>query len=1052
MIKLRLPLLLLLITLCALPPATPSRAQGGDASAPEVNEGAAKTDEERQRALSALSEAARRALDSGETLKAARLLTRAGNVKLRLQLPREAMESYREALALLERTPDAEASVDALDGLGAAHTHVGECDAAGDFLRRAVALAERSGYAAGKAQALLTLSECKHYGDPTSALGMAREALALSQSAGDKTGVAKAYAAIGSYHQALNNLAEATESHEAALGIWRELGVADQQAAALIDLGFIEFRKSAWQNVFKFLSEAQGLLDEKSEPYNMGRINAGLAEAFVESGLPGPGLEKFRQSMDIYRRTQDKRAMIAAAWAIGKTQYMLGKYPEALDELQRTLADAEAMGDKKVAALCHDFLGRTFLALNDDASALSHFERAQEMYEQLKHPLEAARVRAFKGQVYEQQGRVEEAEKAYRDALETFQALADQVNQSATLYALGSLELKRNNLDAAEDYLRRSIEATENMRRLSTSRDLTAAFSASVHGRYESYIECLMRKARAEPGRGFEARAFETSELARGRSLAELLRATETTLAPGLDPQLAAREKSLRLALRVREDDRVALLGGEYKKEELDALEAELSRLEAEYKQVNESIRASHPTYDQLARPSAWDLRRIQEEVVADDQTVLLEFSLGEARSYVWAITRDQLTFRELPARATINAAARAVYEALAKEPGEGTDDSLTRAAGELSRMVLSPVAESLGGRRVVVVADGALNYIPFQLLPSPNADGEPLIAVNEVVNAPSASILGQLRQETARRRAPSKTLAAFGDPVSASDYARDKGKSGGGSVVAATRTPEGEEARRAVRDIELQGDAFDPTRTGRLFYAGRELANLREVASAGKTFVAADYDATRERLRATDLTDFAILHFATHGFLDPARPEKSGLVLSTVDREGRPIEGFVQLQDIYNLRAPVDLVVLSACRTALGKEVRGEGLIGLTRGFMYAGASSVVSSLWKVDDEATAELMKRFYANVLRGGQTPAAALRDAQNSIRREPQWRSPYYWAAFTLQGEYRRPIAATRAGVATVEGKMLLAAGALLLVACVGAAWLYRRRRRSQGARV
>jgi hypothetical protein len=171
------------------------------------------------------------------------------------------------------------------------------------------------------------------------------------------------------------------------------------------------------------------------------------------------------------------------------------------------------------------------------------------------------------------------------------------------------------------------------------------------------------------------------------------------------------------------------------------------------------------------------------------------------------------------------------------------------------------------------------------------------------------------------------------------------------------------------------------------------------------------------------------------------------------VDSDGRPLEGFVGLQDVYNLRAPVDLVVLSACRTALGKEVRGEGLIGLTRGFMYAGASSVVASLWEVNDEATAELMKRFYSNVLGRGMTPSAALRDAQNSIRREPQWRSPHYWAAFTLQGEHRRVIARAAqapaaASVSTYDGKAL-AAGVILLAA-VGAfaAWFFLRRRRGR----
>ena len=210
---------------------------------------------------------------------------------------------------------------------------------------------------------------------------------------------------------------------------------------------------------------------------------------------------------------------------------------------------------------------------------------------------------------------------------------------------------------------------------------------------------------------------------------------------------------------------------------------------------------------------------------------------------------------------------------------------------------------------------------------------------------------------------------------------------------------------------------------------------------------MATGFDASRENLESTDLTHYAILHFATHGLLDSKRPENSGLLLSTVNREGQAQNGFVGLQDVYRLRAPVDLVVLSACQTGLGKEVRGEGLIGLTRGFMYAGASSVMASLWKVDDEATAELMKRFYVNMLQRGMTPAAALGAAQNSIRQEPQWRAPYYWAAFTMQGEYRQIIKPVPARDRPLY--VLMAAIAVLL-SVVGFAWQYRRVRRMRTA--
>jgi len=550
-----------------------------------------------------------------------------------------------------------------------------------------------------------------------------------------------------------------------------------------------------------------------------------------------------------------------------------------------------------------------------------------------------------------------------------------------------------------------------------------------------------MRQSETHNEQSLVVRAFETSEVSRARSLAELLRATQTNLVAGLDPNLAEQEKSLRQALKVKEDYKVALLGRAYKREELVALDAELAQLEAEYEQVSETIRARYPSYEQITRPAAWELRQIQEQVIADDQTLLLEYSLGSERSYVWAVTRDSIRSYDLASRAQITEAAQRVYKMLAAQPGSDTAKELTPAVQELGRLIVSPVASELSKRRIIIVADGALHYIPFQVLPTPNEDNEPLVAGYEIINTPSASILGQLQKEATGRQ-PAKVLAAFGDPVFASNYAQRKDTTGG-EQLAAMQALDNTRLQHALRDIELNGDSFDPSVIKPLFYARREIANLRDAASSGETFVASGFTATRELLLSADLTQYAILHFATHGLLDPKRPENSGLVLSTVNRDGQEQNGFVGLQDIYGLRAPVDLVVLSACQTALGKDVRGEGLLGLTRGFMYAGASSVVASLWKVDDEATAELMRQFYTNMLQKGMTPADGLRQAQNSIRQRPEWRAPYYWAGFTLQGEYRQVIKLASATGATGLYWKIIIIGALALLT-VAALW-YRHRR-------
>ncbi len=1041
-----LPALILWAALCLHGQAAPDAGEMARQLARASNDNAISL-EDRQESLRKLEEAARLFLSVDEKIEAARVLNRAGRLQLILNQPVDAIASHTKALDLLKQKPDTAAEVDGLNGLGAVYfVQEKKKEEAETALQRAIELSERAGYAAGQAQALLTLSDVQNTYNHALALQTAQSALKLWQRLDDKPGLARTYAQIGQYYMAQNILTESAQNYEQALGLWLELNNPAEQAEALTNLGYIEHRKGEWSDEISFYTKAQGLIDERAEPEKMGQIAAGIAGAFNESGMPEIGLTHFQRALEYYQTAQNSGDVADATFRIGVSYYLSGNNQEAITYIQQALALINGNGNTRIAE-CDEYLGRVYISTGQYELALQHLQPALAIYIRAFNPKEAARVQALLGQVAEQQGEPERARQYYRLALKSFTKLSDRINQAAVFYAQGRLELKSMNYDAAEENLQKSIEATEDIRRVSKSTDLTAAFSATVYERYEKYIECLMQKHAAQPSQGLDVRAFEMSELARARSLAELLRASAISLVPGLDPQLAQQEKSLRQSLRVKEDYKVALLSRKkYQMEEVTALDAELARLETEYKQVTEDIRARYPSYGQLTQHAATDLRKIQEQVIADDKTVLLEYSLGEDKSYVWAVTRDSIKSHELPAQAEIIRAAKKVYKLLAVAPDPNAADELTPALQELSRMILSPVATELNKSRIIVVADGALNYIPFQALPAPSSGSEFLLADCEIVNAPSASILSELRQEVTQRQPATKMLAAFGDPIFASNYAVRK-DDGVNQAAIAMQAPDTGHLGQALRDVELNGDSFDPTVLQPLFYATREIANLRYVANDGQSFVAADFSATRDQLLNADLTHYSILHFATHGYFDTKRPEHSGLVLSTVDRDGRALNGFVGLQDIYQLRAPVDLVVLSACRTALGKDVRGEGLIGLTRGFMYAGAASVVSSLWKVEDESTSELMKQFYANMLERGMAPAAALHAAQNSIRQRPEWRSPYYWAAFTFQGEYRHPVKnappAVRATTALKRNMMI--SGAALLTLLAGSAWWYRRRR-------
>jgi CHAT domain-containing protein/tetratricopeptide (TPR) repeat protein len=979
----------------------------------------------RKQTLSSLLSAAGELRQANDTKKAIQTLNEAGHLQLDLSQPNEALATFQQSQALLDQNIDPTTKVDTLNGLAAAYVKLSKFFKAKPLLKQSRTISDQNNNPAGKAEALLLLSECQNNKNHDRAIVSASESLSIWQSIGDNRGIVRARLALGNYYYAKKSLVEAEQNYQTALDLSHQINDVPLQAEAIVYLGFITYAKGAWQETFELVTSGLNLAGDAVTPELMARSTATLAEAFIESGLPEVGLQKYQKGLEFYQQAEMPAGIISMNWGVARAQFLLEHYPEALSILQTILAEVEAKDLTNWKAQCHDYLGRTYAAMNQPEKALMHFQLALPLYTGLGNPMEATRVQAMIGQWYQTQGKLDQALPLYQRALKKFGTLEDRIDQSATLFAMGELEMKRDHFAIAEKYLRKSIEITENLRSMSTTRDLTAAFSATVHDRYLKYIQCLMRRNDKQAA----VQAFEINESARARSLTEFLLGTETNLLANIDPELAKQEKSLRQLLRAKEDYKITLLGGEYKKDELEKLDAQIAQLEAEYKTVSTTINQRYPAYAQITRPSGWDLARIQQQVVNDDDTILLEYILGADQSYVWAITRDSFSAHEITGK--VGDAAETVYN-LSKDRAQGNEDQLTQATRELSQMVLSPVASQLNKRRIIVIADGALNYIPFQMLPLPSSSAEPLVAQHDIINAPSASVLGELRAEVAGRGLRSKTLAAFGNPAL-----------GSGALNEDTT----EHLRYALRDIELNGDSFDLSKIGELFFAEREINSLREIATPAATFAATGFAASRDQLFKLDFSQYAILHFATHGLLDPKRPEHSGILLSMVDDHGNQQKGFISLQDVYSLRAPVDLVVLSACRTGLGREIRGEGLVGLTRGFMYAGAATVVASLWKVDDEATSELMKRFYIEMLQNKKTPDEALRIAQNSIRERPEWSAPHFWAGFTLQGEYKYVV---HSKPGSRRYSVLIVIG-LLMIVSVSVVGLYRYRVRGSAVK-
>jgi CHAT domain-containing protein len=500
--------------------------------------------------------------------------------------------------------------------------------------------------------------------------------------------------------------------------------------------------------------------------------------------------------------------------------------------------------------------------------------------------------------------------------------------------------------------------------------------------------------------------AFEVLEGSRARTLFEMLEQARVDTERGADPAIRERARKLRRLLNAKTEYRIRLVGGAGSDQQLAVLDKEIEELLLQYQQVESQLRSSSPSYAALTQPQKLGVSEIQS--LLDTNSLLLEYSLGEERSYVWAVTAKSLRAYALPKRLEIEAAARRVYDLLTlknrianKESDDHADTAerkYVEAANKLSEMVIGPVARLLAGKRLLIVSDGALQYVPFAALPMPGnrAGSVPLLVKHEIINLPSASVLAELRRQQIGRRKASMTVAVLADPIFDPTDERLKKLPLQKSSSSASSSRRGNDVIRSAKDLDLTRGA-NPY-LSRLLYPRNEADAVMAVTPPGKGMLAVDFDASRAVATSPALAKYRIVHFATHGIINNRHPELSGLVLSLVNKQGKPQDGFLKLQDIYSMKLPVDLVVLSGCETGLGEQISGEGLLSLTRGFMYAGAIRVVASLWSVSDVATASLMADFYKAMERDGMRPASALRVAQIHMWKQKQWSSPYYWLPF------------------------------------------------------
>jgi CHAT domain-containing protein/tetratricopeptide (TPR) repeat protein len=930
----------------ALPLAKAAGDQAGEASALS-NLGVAASFREPKKALEFFEESLRLSREVQDRNLEATTLNNVGSVYILMGDPRKAREYALQARELKREVGDRQGEMTALSNLAAVYAAQGETHQALEALSETLPLRRKLHDQRGEANTLLNMATTEvQLGELDKALEAFRESLPLSRAVGDRRGEGRTLANLGALYMAFGTPQEALTALQEVLPISRELSDRHLEESVLTN----------------------------------------IARSYLQLGEAQHALDYSTQALAIQKQISDQRGEGLALGTIGRVYAFMGESQKALELYQRALTMLNSANDRAGQADILYNIAELHLKSGDSKAALSVCERALALCRDIDDKRRLALAQVNIGSVYLALGEREKASDSLVHALAELTALGDRMQQSRALYYLARAGNSLGDLDHAREYLDQALEIDEQIRAAVIGPELRSSFFSTVMDQYELRVDLLMHLHQLHPKQGYDVQAFETSERARARGLLDLLSEAKSGLRQGVDPALLSRERVLTAQLHAKTERQIQLLAKQDPR--AAAVEQEIRLLTTQYQEAEAKILAASPRYAAFAQTQPLTLAEFQRNYL-DAGTLLLEYAPGDARSFVWAVTRTSFHAFELPKRSVLEELARAAYEGLTT-----TDEASAGTAGpalqELSHTLLGPVANVLGTKKLVIVASGALQYVPFAALPSPSAPAEPLVAAHEIVNLPSASTIAFIRRERRAGSRTSKVLAIFADPVFSADDPRVTG------ALAAAAKDTG--AQRAA-------SGFDQAKFPRLPFTRKEALDIMELVNPSQRLSALDFDASRATATKAALNQYRFVHIASHGLLNSLHPELSGLVLSTVDRAGKPQDGFLQTTDVYNLSLNADLVVLSACQTALGTEVRGEGLVGLARAFMYAGSPRVVASLWTVPDVSTSELMTRFYRGMLVEKLRPAAALRQAQLSIWKEHRWARPYYWAAFTLQGEWR-----------------------------------------------
>lgn len=849
----------------------------------------------------------------------------------------------------------------------------------------------------------------------------AKQALELSQKLGDKNRIMVAQMYLGSAYAYEGNELEALEIFKRTADLAREIGNRKGLSRALNNIAGVLGNLGRYEESLVYMYQCMDVARELGDLPMQYTLLTNIGRLYLATGDPDKAEAPLQESLRIGRDLKhsdlvsnpSKVATEMSLMFLGGMEAEREHYQVALkyfDQVRESRPDSAQTQVELLnsIAFAHQRLGEYEKAAHALQEAMPIAEKA--------HTADLATLVSNLGEAQESLGQLEEALGTENRALSTFRGFGTNSGQEWQIERrIGHIDRALLRNEEALSHYENSVQALEHLRAVGLNTEAgRAGFGSLSRGVYDEAADLLHDLHRDD-------QALEMAERGRARAFLDMLATARTGLPDELTPEQRRQEDSqlARIAAVQKELWRPDLPPAEEKK-----IKAELTSAEDDLEAFHVEVRRSNPRYASVHYPEPVSVSLIQKNLL-DNRTVLLEFLLGKKRSLLWVVSKQKLSVAVLPPRREIEEEVVAYRKTLTQRTSALT---LQTSLGEIERhgkqlygSLFKPVENTIpSGSPLLIVPDGNLGYLPFESLVAGSrhtpSGVQPLYMLDKfaIAYVPSASALAAIQQANAETQQRTKMLLAFGDPVAVAQTENTVVKNSPANEAmrsldtsADTNAEKTASATNAAAPAP-SSDAVSSEYAERGFSLSRLPFTREEVLGISKLYPASQRqiylgeDAREETVKSEKLDAYRYIHFASHGFIDESHPGRSGILFSRVPNSSE--DGVLQMGEIMRLKLSTDLVTLSACSTGLGKLVNGEGVLGLTRAFFYAGARNVTVSLWNVNDSATATLMESFYGH-LNQGLPKSAALRQAKLALLhgKNVTWSHPYFWAPFVLVGE-------------------------------------------------